>query len=803
MDSIWQDLKFAVRLLLKNRAFSATALIALTLGIGANTAIFSVVNAVLLRPLPFPDPDRLVMVWEKSPRTRKTNVVNPQNFGNWEQRNRSFESMAAYIDTTTDVVGDGVPERVPCAYITRQFFPLLGVRPVLGRNFLADEDVRGRGYYALISSGLWKRRYGSDPGILGRKLRLSGDQVTVVGIMPGDFQFPDSKAQIWLLYVVQRDAQRKGRFLSAIARLKPGITPARAKADMETVAAQLARDQPVFNGQWGATVIPLRDEVAGSLKAPLLILLACVGLVLLIACANVANLMLVRASQRQREMALRASLGATRSRMLRQLMIESCLLGLCGGLLGLLFAVWVKDGLLVILPEAMSVAKVNQVLIDGNVLLFTVALSALTALLFGWVPALRASQADVMESLRDGGRGFAGGRWSNRLRSVLVAGEIATALVLLIGAGLTIKSLAKLQSTEPGFRAENLLTMRVELNTPRYAKPEQKVVGLEEIMSRLQRIPGVLGAGSIMFPPMTRMYAATGFRVDGRPVPRPGDQPVAAVSVITPDYPRTMGIPLLKGRTFSVQDRIGSPQVVLINQALASRFFAGTDPIGQRLEIEWGKDGSYQIVGVVGDVKQKGLDESASPTVYIADAQGPSGGGTLVIRTTNEPMQLVQMVRQVVSGFDSELVIADVQPMTDMVSKTMAQPRFQSILLGGFAGLAVLLASVGVFGVLAYTVAQRTSEIGVRLALGAQTGDILRMILRDGAAVSVIGIVAGLAGSLALTRFLRSQLFEVSPLDFSTFAGAAALLCVVALAASYVPAKRATRVDAMEALRYE
>jgi putative ABC transport system permease protein len=788
-------------MLLKNPEFTSIALLALVLGIGANTAIFSVVNAVLLRSFPFPDPQRLVMIWEKSPR-QQNNVLNPQNFRELQQSNHSFERMAAFIDSNVNITGDGNPEHVPGAYITRDFFPVLGVQPVLGRNFASAEDGRSHGFYALLSQELWQRRYGSDPHILGRKMILGGDPVTVVGVIPARFRFPEMKAQLWILYVPKAE-QPSGRFLSAIGRLKPGVTPTRALADLQSIHAGLIRRWPDFNSKWGVTIVGLREQFAGPMQTPLLILLGAVGFVLLIACVNVANLTLIRASGRQRELAVRAALGATRVRLVRQLLIESALLSLLGGSLGFGFSIWVKDGLLTLLPDDLSVATVNQVSVDVNVLAFTIGLSLLTGLLFGALPAWRSSRVELVDTLKEAGRGDGSGRSRNRLRALLAAGETAFALILLIGAGLLIKSLWLLQHVPPGFQPERLLSMRVELEGPRYDKPEQKVEGLDEIIAGLERLPGVTAVGSIVFPPMSRAYSATGFWVAVRPKPRPGDEPVGTIAVTSRDYTRAMGIPLLSGRGFSPSDRLGSPLVVLVNRELVRQQFSGMNPLGQRLAVEWDTDQPREIVGVVGDVRQKGLDDPVAATIYLPDSQVAAGGGTIMLRTALDPLGLAQAARDSVHRYDPDLAIADIQPMKTLVEKTTAKPRFESSLLAGFALLALLLASIGVFGVMAYSVQQRTNEIGIRLALGASSHQILAMLLAEGGLVTVLGLGAGLLGAFALTRFLRSLLFQVSPTDPATFIAVPLVLGLVALFACYLPALRALRVDPAAALRYE
>jgi len=805
MDSLWKDLRFAARVLWKSPGFTGIALLALVLGIGANTAIFSVVNAVLLRPMPFQDPERLVVVWETSPRTKKNNVANPQNFADWRTRNRSFEAMAGYLpfQLSVSITGEGAPEEVPGNYITREFFPILGVQPAIGRNFLPEEDVRSDNSVALISDSLWRRRYGADRNIVGKKLVVRGTPTKVVGVLPQTFRFPETKADIWLLTHIDGQGQRRGRYLGAIARLKPGVSVSQAQADMKIIAAQLASENPAFDTNWGAAVVPMREQFTGNLRTPLLVLLGAVGLVLLIACANVANLMLMRSSARHREMAIRTSLGATRGRIVRQLMVESMILGGTGGLLGLLFAVWAKDLLLAMLPESMSVAKVNSVTIDNNVLAFTVILSLATGLLFGLLPALRASRPDLSDTLKEGGRAVSASLRRNQMRAALVTGEMAVALMLLIGAGLLMQSFVRLHNVTPGFQPDRILSMHVGLSSSRYANARQIAAGLEEIVQRIQQVPGAASVGSIQYPPLSGLLSATGFHVAGRPTPRPSEEPVTVVSIVTPGYFPTMSIPLVKGRLFTMRDREGSPQVTIISEALARQHFANIDPIGQRLFVQWDRETPYEIVGVVGDVKHDGLDQESRPTVYFPNAQEPQSIATLVIRTGENPMKLAPVIEQVIHAYDKDQAVSDIQPLDVFLTKSVARPRFQSVLLSSFAGLALLLAAIGIFGVMSYSVAQRTHEIGIRVALGAQRDQVLRLVVGQGLFLALIGTAAGLVGAFALTRYLRTLLFNVSPTDWVTFTVVPVILCAVALAASYFPARRAMQVDPMQALRYE
>jgi putative ABC transport system permease protein len=784
-------------------AFTAIALFALVLGIGANTAIFSVVNAVFLKPLPFRDPGRLAMVWEYNPRIGRPNVANPQNLADWVKRSHSFEDMAGFIESDMNLTGESHPERVIGSYVTLDFFPVLGVTPALGRNFRPSENVSSRDDTIILSNQLWQRRYGSDPNIVGKQIRMGDHSGTVVGVMPSDFRFPGSKAELWDLFPLNANAPRKGRFLTPIGRLKPGVTIEQAQAEMSVIARQLENEYPQFDTGWGIFVRSMREEFVGEIRTPLLVLLGAVGMVLLIACANVANLMLMRSSVRQREMAMRSSLGATRTRIVRQILIEGALLGSVSGLLGFLAAIWAKDALLAMLPDSMSVAKVNSVTIDGRVLAFTFLISMGTALLFGLMPALRSSRPDLGDSLKEGGRGVYGSLRKNRLRAVLVAGEMAIALMLLIGSGLLIKSFIQLANVAPGFNPEHVLTMRMILASSRYKNANEAVAGLTEMLDRIQRIPGVAAAGSIHYLPLTGLGAGTGFWLDGKPIPKPGTEPSTLVSIVTPGYFSAMGVPVERGRVFDNGDVAGKPQVTVISQALAKEYFPNTNPIGQRLFVEWGRQTPYEIIGVVADVRHQGLDKPAFPALYFPYTQEPNTLATIVIRTGTDPLSLARSVQDRIHSFDKDQAVADIQTMDRTVSQSVSRPRFQSVLVSSFAGLALLLASIGIFGVMSYSVAQRTHEIGIRMALGAEKNQVVKLVVGQAIVIALLGVAGGLTGAFALTRYLHSLLFHVSTVDPLTFIALPLLLCMVAVAASYIPAWRASNVDPISALRYE
>ncbi len=811
MEALWQDLKYGARMLAKSPGFTLVAVIALGLGIGANTAIFSVVNAVLIRSLPFRNPDRLVMVWENNrPRGRDQNVISPANYQDWRDQNTVFDSMAAMFDSRTNLTGVDDPEELATQLVEPNFFDLLGTSAALGRTFNLDEGQPGKDQVVVLSQGLWKRRFGGDPGIVGKAIKLGGRDFTVVGIAPSGLQLiirqgslTGKQAQLWMpLGLSPASRVRRGRSIMAIARLKPGVTLGQAQAEMDGIAAHLEQQYVDFNTGWGVNLVPLQDQLVGAIRPALLVLLGAVAFVLLIACANVANLLLARAATRQREIAIRTALGAGRGRIVRQLLTESTVLAAFGGLLGLWLAMWGVDLLLALTPKDLTGLK--DVGIDYRVLGFTMAVSVLTGVLFGLAPALEASRPNLNESLKEGGRGAVTGGRSHRWRSVFVVVEVALAMVLLIGAGLMIRSFARLQSVDPGFDSKNLLTVRLLLPSSKYGQDSQLLGFFKQLVERLQSLPGVRSAGAISVLPFGSGGAATSIEVEGRPAPPPGQDLVGDVRVVDGGYFGTMGIPLLQGRTFTERELAQETHVVIINEAMAREFFPGEDPIGKRVTIAMKKENvPNEIIGVVRDVRHKDLETPARAMTYWPYPELTYSGLTLVVRTESEPLALADAIRREVLALDKDQPIADISTMEHLLSDSVSGARFSTMLLSVFAGLALLLAAVGIFGVMSYGVSERTHEIGVRMALGAQASHVLALVVRQGMVLTLVGIVIGLVAAFGVTRVMASLLYGVSPTDPLTFAAISVLLASVALLASYLPARRATKVDPMIALRYE
>ncbi len=801
-----KDLRFGWRMLWRNPGFTLMAAIALALGIGANTAIFSVVNAVILQRMPFEKPDRLVMVWERSPPTNltsvNTNVVNPLNFLEWQARNHSYERIAAISAGRASLTGQGEPEVVPEMYVSNGFFEIMGVKPILGRWFTPEEHVRGSDQVAILSESLWRRGFAADPNVLGKTILADNTGVKIVGVMPMSFRFPQIRADVWEPMAIDRvQAAKNGRYLSTVARLRDGATIASAQADMNVLMPQLQRERPDFNAKWGITVVGLREQAIGNLRTPLLVLLGAVALVLLIACANVANLMLMRAAGRGREIAVRAALGAGAMRIARQLLIESTMLSAIGGALGLLIGLWAVKLLAAALPDTIAYANLKTIQIDATVFLFALLISFATGILFGLAPAIKAARTDVQQALKDGGRGFSSGR--SFARSALVVAEVALSMILLIGAGLLIRSFARLASVDPGFDAPHVLSMNLAV-WGRMKSDQQLVNFASQLLDRVRALPGVEAAGTTHFLPLGGLIPGTGFSRMDRPKPAPGEEPVTEVLCVMPGYFAAMGIPMERGRAFDQHDREGAPLTVVINHAAAQLLYPNENPIGKPLHVWWNHpDDPYEIVGVVGDVHQKSLDQEASPGVFLSMAQTPTSPLYLVARTHGDPKQLANAIQAQIHSMDRDMPITDVRTMDEYITGSVATARFNTVLLGGFAALALVLAAVGIFGVISYSVAQRTQEIGIRRALGADTAGVLRLVLTQAMGLTAAGIVAGIVGAFAVTRLLQTLLFQVTPTDAATFIGVSVVLSGVALLASYLPAHRAARVDPMIALRYE
>ncbi|HEX8144511.1 MAG TPA: ABC transporter permease [Pyrinomonadaceae bacterium] len=813
MGTLWQDLRYGARTLLKRPGFTLVAVLTLALGIGANAAIFTVVNAVLLRPLPYQQPEQLVRIGGSNLQKGTTlGTFSPQDFYDWRARNTVFESMAAYDGWSPSLTGTGEPERLAAGRVSASFFDVLRARPALGRSFLPSEEERGNHLVAVLSYGLWQRRFGANPKIVGQTIMLNGFGYTVVGVMARDFEPPRfsdidfERPELWAPFAPDLSQwSRSGRAVDAgIARLKPGVSTEQAQAEMTAIGLQLQQQYPDSNANSGVSIASLQDQLVRSIRPALFVFLAAVGFVLLIACANVANLLLARAATRQREIAIRTALGAGRWRIMRQLLTESLLLAIMGGVLGLLLALWATDFLVALGSD--SIPHLGRIGLDARVLSFTMALTVLTGIIFGLVPALQASKPDLNETLKDGGRSATGGASRQRMRSFLVVSEIAISLLLLVGAGLLIKSFLRLQQVNPGFDPHNVLAMYVFLPGAKYPDDAKQVAFFDQVEQRAAALPGVEAVGMVSNLPISGNYDRVSFYVEGQPVPSPADVPDIERYYVNGGYFRAMSIPLLAGRAFGTQDRAGAPLSVIIGETTARRFWPNESPLGKRINTgnPESPDNPWRtVVGVVGDVRHYALDIAPAPQLYLPYTQSPSQQMTLVVRSTNNPESQIAAVRNAVWAVDRDQPVYNIKTMEGVVSESVAQRRFTMLLLGIFSALALLLAVIGLYGVMTYMVTQRTHEIGVRMALGAQGRDVLKLIVGHAMTLVVIGVCLGLAAAFAMTRVIGSFLYGVSATDPWTFAGVPLLLGAVALAASYIPARRATKVDPMVALRYE
>jgi putative ABC transport system permease protein len=813
MGNLWQDFRYAARTLAQNRGFTAMAVLTLALGIGANSAIFSVVNGVLLKPFSYSEPERLVVAWERSlnqglPRM----VVSPPNFADWRAQNQVFQDMAAYRPQDFNLTGSGEPDRVRGLCVSATMFSMLGVRPVLGRDFQPDEDKLGTPTAVIISDGFWQRRFGADPNAIGQGLKLGSESATIIGVMPQGFDFPPPitfrgearqvKVELWtqLRYALEQD-QRGAHNLFVIGRLKQGISIERAEADLKDVTRRLASDFPETNAGWDAFLVPLNQQVIGDVKKALLILPAAVLFVLLIACANVANLLLVRATGRQRELAIRAALGAGRWRLISQMLMESALLSLLGGTIGLLLASWALKVITALAPQ--NIYRLDQVGLDRGAVVFTLLISLLTVLLCGVVPAWQTSRISLVTALKEGSAAISDSAGRHHSRNLLVVAEVALALVLLTGAGLLVRSFIRLQTVPTGFQPDHLTAITISLPRASYPDRQQRLAFTERLIPKLAALPLLQSVAFSDNLPLDTGRQGTSFKIEGQPA-RPGREDHTNVSIVSPGYFQTMAIPLLQGRDFAASDNADAPGVVIINSYLAQRYFPNQDPVGKRVDMGFRTGTLLQIIGVAADERHDTLQADLHPGMYLPYAQADKSLPLiLLLRSASDPALVAATVRQQLRELDSQLPVYDVKTMNQVLYTAVARPRFMTFLLVVFAAVAVLLATVGIYGVMSYTVAQNTRDMGIRLALGAQASDILKLVVGQGLILVLLGVFFGAAGALGLTRLMTSLLYGVTATDPLTFIGVSMTLVLVALLACYLPARRATKVDPLVALRYE
>ncbi|HTG36888.1 MAG TPA: ABC transporter permease [Thermoanaerobaculia bacterium] len=804
LGELGQDLRFAGRQLWKSPGFTLVAALTLALGIGATTAIFSVVYGVVLRPLPFRAPERLVRPLFVTAEGKRVGAFSVPNFIDWKAASRAVEDTAALWGGTLNLSGGGEPERLPAAWVSANYFKVVGIRPLAGRTFAPGEDLESAPRVTVISEKLWRRRFGGDPGLVGRSITLDGQPHTVVGILRKGVQLP-STADAWVAAVFTADdlRQRGSVYFAGIGRLAPGATLRQAKTEADVIGRRLSTEYPAANASYfkTMTVEPLQDQMLGDTRKPLLILLGAVAFVLLIACANVANLLLVRAASREGEIVIRVALGAGRARIVRQLLTESLVLALAGGALGVALAAWVTKTLIALGPR--DIPRLAEIGIDATTLLFALGISLLTGLLFGLAPALQTSRTDLSGVIRDGTKGSKG-RGGTRARSLLVVAETALAVVLLAGAGLLIRSFSQLQKVDPGFKAERVVTFNLDLPEGRYEKGEQLRAFLGALQEKMAALPGVDVTGvTVDGMPFGGRVNVFDFRIAGRPPVPPGQEEAIRTAAATPDYFKAMSIRVVRGRAFTPRDRDGAPRVVVINEATARRYFPNQNPIGQRIDMGTRIQRGGEIVGIVADFKQDAMEQQIDPELFMPFDQFPGRSLSVVLRSTADPQTVVSAVQARVRELDPDLPVYDLQPMTEVVATATSQSRFYMLLLGGFAAIALVLAAVGIYGVIAYAVRQRTQEIGIRMALGASRDRVLRMVVGQGMTLALVGAAAGLAGAFVAARGLRSLLFEVSTSDPATYAGVALVLVSVAAVAAYLPARRAARTEPNLALKGE
>ncbi len=814
MGTFWQDMRYGARILLKNPGFTLIAVITLALGIGANTALFSVIYRVLLNPLPYPEAERLMTLWSVDlRRAGSKEATSGLDLADWRRQSKSFDGMAGWFEIDHILTEGETPQRVGCVWVTADLFPMLGVQPILGRFFEPAEFKTEQPREVILSHKLWQERFGSTRDLPGKSISINQKSYTVVGIMPPGFQFPmqPDRIEVWMPAPESEKmgpfGQRNARLMNVIGRLKPDVAQEQAQAELDLVTAALRAQYPTTNQHYGARIIPAVENLTGSLRRPLFVLFGAVGCVLLIACVNVAGLLLARGAARQHEMAVRAALGGSRRRITRQLLTESLILACLAGALGVLLAAWGVDALLTLHPGYLPGNE--QIAMDSSVLLFTLLLSLLTGVVFGLAPAWSSSKIDLTTSLKEGARAATDSLTQRRIRNALVVAEIALALVLLTGAGLLMNSFWRLRQVDPGFDPHNVLTLRLSLDGFKYTKPEQLTDWFHRLQERLQAIPGVRSASVVMPVPLHGLTYLEDFtfpfEIEGRPHAA-NEHPRIGGYGVQPGYFGTMGIQLIAGRDFTARDNGTAPPVVIVSEEFARRYFPGEIPLGRRIRVFWPWDSLpswREIVGVAGDVKGHRLDAAAKPEIYTAHAQTPFNEMYVAIKTDVAPQSIVGAVRSAVQSLEKHQPFYDIRTMEERIGASVAQQRFSMLLLTLFAAVALILTTVGLYSVMAYTVAQRTHEIGIRMALGAQSLDVLRLVMKQGITLALIGVAIGMAASFALTRLMKSLLFGVSATDPLTFITIALLLTMIALLACWIPARRATKVDPMVALRYE
>jgi putative ABC transport system permease protein len=807
MDQLFQDIRYSIRIMLKNPGFTIVALLTLGLGIGANSAIFSIVNGLLIRPLPFGNPEKIVTVWQDyTVRTgREREWTSPNTFFHWRDLNRVFDGISV-IDSWLPTLQGGEPEQLPGARVSYNIFSVLGVNPAIGRSFTSDEDKPNGPKVVILSDGLWKRRFAGDRNLIGKDILISAEKYTVVGVMPPQFEFPlEPVAQIWS--PIQIDVANSCGdciTLRSIARLKTQVSLAQANSEMNLITRRLEAQFPEEYRDVGIVLVPLQELLTEDVRPAILLLLAAVGLVLLITCANVANLLLVRAANRKTEIAIRSALGAGRSRLMRQLITENLLLALAGGALGIFLGMLGLDLLIGLIPDDLPIIGIRNITIDGSVLVFTAAISLATGFIFGLIPLFQFNDPQLNESLKEGGRNRLGAA-GTRIRSLFVIAEVAFAVMLLIGAGLLMKSFIQLINVNPGFKPSNILTMQLNLSERRYPEREQVAAFYNQLLGRVKVLPGVISAGATSTLPLAGSYTDTNFLIEGQaPDENTRENQPVWYQQISTEYLQTLGIRLLKGRYFSEQDDFNAQRVVIVAESFARLYFPGGNAIGKRLNFNDPQNPVWrEIIGIASDVKQFGLNQETPIALYFPHKQSPSRFLTLAVRTSSDPLNLAGEIRSEVWSLDRDLAVSNIQTMEQVVGSTVSVPRLTLFLIGVFAAVAILLAAIGLYGVVSYSAAQRTNEIGIRMALGAERRDVMKMVVAQGMSLTIAGVAIGLFGAFALTRLINKMLFGVSATDPITFVLIAGLVTLVALIASCIPANRASKIDPVIALRYE